>query len=34
MRRINQAPFNRRALSHQVTMYGLVFESGSDCGTC
>ena len=34
MRRINQALFNRRALSYQVTMYGLGFESGSDCGTC
>ena len=34
MRRINQASFDRRALSHQVTIYGLGFESESDYGTC
>lgn len=34
MRRINQAPFDHRALSHQVTIYGLGFESESDYGTC
>lgn len=34
MRRINHAPFDRRALSHQVTIFGLGFESESDYGTC
>ena len=34
MRRIIQAPFDRRALSHQVTLCGLSFESESDYGTC
>lgn len=34
MRRINQAPFDSRALSHQVTIYFLGFESESDYGTC
>ena len=34
MRRINQASFDRRALSHQVHIYGLGFESESDYGTC
>lgn len=34
MRRINQASFDRRALSHQVTICGLGFESEIDYGTC